>query len=60
MHGPHDLDETSNVATCHQTGELALLRRDVLLGVVQAVLEGVLHDLLQPVVDFLPGPGDAL
>lgn len=60
MHSLSNLDEASNVATGNKTGELALLGLDVLLGSVETALKGVLHDLLEAVVDLLAGPGDAL
>lgn len=59
-HGSSSLAETSNVGTSDQAGELALLSGDVLLGSLKAVVEAVLHDVLELLVDLLGSPGDAL
>lgn len=60
VHGADDLDETSNVATGDQAGQLTLLGLDVLLGSVETVLEGVLHDELELLIDLLSGPAQTL
>lgn len=60
VHGHRDLDKASNVAAGHQAGKLALLRLDVLLGSVEALLERVLHDVLELLVNLLPAPRQTL
>lgn len=60
VHGLSDLLEASNVAAGNQRRELALGGSNVLLGSLEAVLEAVLHDLLELLVDLLGGPLQAL
>jgi hypothetical protein len=59
-HGSSSLAEASNVGTGDQARELALLGGDVLLRGLKAVVEAVLHDVLELLVNLLGGPGDAL
>jgi hypothetical protein len=59
-HGSSSLAEASNVGTGDQAGELALLGGHILLGSLEAVVEAVLHDVLELLVDLLGSPGDAL
>ena len=44
VHGLRNLDEAGKVGTSNQTGEFSLGGVDILLGVADAVVEGVLHD----------------
>lgn len=60
LHGTGDLDETGNVGTGNQAGILALGGLDVLLGRVETLEEGALHDLLELAVNLLLGPGETL
>lgn len=60
VHGVGDLDETGNVGAGNEGWELALGAWDVLLSGLEAVLEDILHDVLELVVDLLGGPADSL
>lgn len=60
VHGSSDLAEASDVGTTDEGRELALSRGDVLLGGLEAVVEAVLHDLLELLVNLLRGPGQTL
>ena len=60
VHGLGNLEEPSNVAASDQAGQLAFASLDVLLGGLEAELEGVLHNVLQLLIDLLLGPGQAL
>lgn len=60
VHGAYDLHEPSDVAASDQAGVFSILGLDVFLCGVQAVLESVLHDLLELLVDFLACPAQAL
>lgn len=60
MHGVGDLEETGDVGAGNEGWVLALSAGDVLLCGLEAVLEDILHDVLELVVDLLGGPADAL
>jgi hypothetical protein len=60
VHGGRDLDKTSNVGARNERWELALSSRNVLLSVLEAVEEGLLHDELESRIDILRSPVDAL
>jgi len=60
VHGSSDLLEASNVGTSNEGGEFAFRGGDVLLGSLEAVLEGSLHDILELLVNLLAGPLEAL
>lgn len=59
-HGIGDLDEACDVTARHQARQFTLLRLDVLLGGLQAILERLLHNRLELAVDLFGGPRCAL
>lgn len=60
MHRLRNLDKASNVASSDQARQLALLGRNVLVCSLKSNLKGILHDVLELLIDLLRSPRQAL